>query len=385
MTGLLPSEVLAALDRHLPDAIALRQRLHAEPRGSGDETDTAELVTAALGDPGVTVAKTGRLVQLGDGDRGVALRAELDALPVVERTGVPWASVNGFMHACGHDVHLAALVAASSAIVDAGGGLVALLQPREETSPSGAADVVESGVLADHGVRAVIGAHLQPAVARATIAVTPGLVNASSDELELLVIGRGGHAGYPHTVADPVLALANAVLALQQVSARRVDPVHGAVCMITEIHAGMAANVVPDVACARGTLRLMRNEHRSLVAGQLREIAQAAAATYGCTAELTVTPGEPVLDNDPALARAAAAILETAGWAVRSDFRSFGADDFSHFGTVLPALMLFVGVGRDGGAGLHDPSFLPPDDAVAAVAQALVAGYLGATTAAPLL
>ncbi|HET6876008.1 MAG TPA: M20 family metallopeptidase [Jatrophihabitans sp.] len=381
MTGPLPNEVLAALDRHLPAAVALRHRLHADPRGSGDETDTAELVAAALGAPGVTVAKTGRLVQLGDGDHAIALRSELDALPVVERTGAAWASANGFMHACGHDVHLAALVAACAAIADTGGGVTALLQPREESSPSGAADVVESGVLADHGIRAVVGAHLQPAVESGTIAVTPGLVNASSDELELLVTGRGGHAGYPHTVADPVLALANAVLALQQVAARRVDPVHGAVCMITEIHAGTAANVVPDVARARGTLRLMRNEHRSLVAEQLREIAEAAAATYGCTAELTVTPGEPVLDNDPALARAASAILVAAGWTVRSDFRSFGADDFSHFGTVLPALMLFVGVGRDRGAGLHDPSFLPPDEAIGAVAQALVAGYLGAAAA----
>jgi amidohydrolase len=367
--------LLAALDEELPAVVDLRHRLHADPRGFGDEADTAATVAAALGEDGTVVAGTGRLVSVGPEPR-VVLRAELDALPLTERTGVPWAARNGCMHACGHDVHLAAVVAAARAIAATGGGVAALLQPREEGNPSGAADVVGSGVLTRLRARAVLAAHVQPAVAAGTMAVTAGSVNASADEIEISVSGRGGHAGYPHTIADPVLALAAVVVALQQVAARRVDPVHGAVCVITQLSAGEASNVVPERAAARGTLRLMTAEDRRRVPAVLREIARSVAHGYGCEAELTVIDGEPVLDNDPVLARGAAALLADEGWRVRTDFRSFGADDFSHYAAVAPSLMVFVGTGAPGLPGLHDPRFLPPDETVRSVAQALLAGYL---------
>ncbi len=368
--------LLEALDDELPTAVELRHRVHADPRPSGNEADTAAAVAAALGEVGVVVAGTGRLVPLGAHEPRVVLRAELDALPLEERTGVPWSSRNGCMHACGHDVHLAALVAAARAIAAAGGSVAALLQPREEVNPSGAADVVASGMLSRGGVGAVIAAHLQPAVAAGTMAVTPGVVNASADEIELVVTGRGGHAGYPHTVADPVLALSAVVVALQQLPARRIDPVHGAVCMITQLSAGSASNVVPQRAVARGTLRLMNPADRHRAAGLVGDIAEPVARGYGCTAQVTVTDGEPVADNDPVLARAAGALLADQGWRVRTDFRSFGADDFSHYSAVAPALMVFVGTGTPGRPGLHDPQFLPPDETVGEVAQALLAGYL---------
>jgi amidohydrolase len=227
-------------------------------------------------------------------------------------------------------------------------------------------------------VRAVVGAHLQPVVADGTMAVTPGVVNASADEIELVVTGRGGHAGYPHTVADPVLALAAIVLALQQLPARLIDPVHGAVLVVTQLSAGTASNVVPERATARGTLRLMTAEDRRRVPDLLRDVAASVAQGYGCTAELTVIAGEPVLDNDPVLARRAGALLADAGRRVRTDFRSFGADDFSHYSALGPALMIFVGVGAPDEPGLHDPRFLPPDNTVRSVAQALLAGYLAA-------
>jgi amidohydrolase len=267
-------------------------------------------------------------------------------------------------------------VAAARAIAAAGGSVAALLQPREEANPSGAAEVVASGVLSAGRFGAVIAGHLQPAVAAGTMAVTPGVVNASADEIEIVVTGRGGHAGYPHTVADPVLALSAVVVAVQQVSARRIDPVHGAVCMITQLSAGSASNVVPERAVARGTLRLMTAADRTRAASIVGDIAGSVARGYGCSAEVTVIDGEPVLDNDPVLARGAGALLADHGWRVRTDFRSFGADDFSHYSAVAPALMVFVGTGTAGRAGLHDAEFLPPDETVAAVAQALLAGYV---------
>lgn len=374
----------AALERELSAAVELRHRLHADPRGWGDESDTAEELVFALGTTEVVpVAGTGRLVTLRTGRSGspaIALRAELDALPMVERTDVPWRATGPLMHACGHDVHLAAVVAACRAVVACGGpaDVVALLQPREEGAPSGARDIVISAVLDRLDVRAVIGAHVQPRVPDGTFAVTSGLVNASVDEFRIRISGRVGHAGYPHRVADPVLALAAVIVALQQIPARRVDPVAGAVCVVTEMHAGQTANIIPGEASARGTLRLMRDDDRTSMIEVLSEIAESTAAAHRCTAEVTIVPGEPALLNDPWLASATANLLAAGGRRVSTDFRSFGADDFSWYGRSRPSLMIFVGVD---GPGLHDPAFLPPDEAVRTVAEALLAGYSAAVSA----
>jgi amidohydrolase len=380
----LAAMLRAAVRDELVAARSLRRRLHAAPRVSGDETDTTVMVVEALGaGGGLEIADKGRVVLVGGGgsSRGcIALRAELDALPVTEATGVSWAATDGAMHACGHDVHLAATVAACRAIarVDGPVTVAAVLQPREETAPSGARDIVASGILDELGVRAIVGAHVQPQIASGRIAVTAGLVNASVDEFEITVRGSGGHAGYPHTVRDPIVALASIVLNLQQIAARRIDPVHGAVCMVGGLSAGTATNVVPPTAHAFGSLRLMRAEDRDQAAKELVEIVAASAAAYGCQADVRLSDGEPALRNDPALAQAAAHVLRTEGYPVVDDFRSFGADDFAHYGERVPALMMFVGV--DGGAGLHDPRFLPPDDAVDTVADALIAGYVAAVT-----
>ncbi|MEV6900138.1 amidohydrolase [Amycolatopsis sp. NPDC051372] len=375
----------AALADELPDAVELRHRLHADPRASGDEEDTARLAAAALGaGEGVGVAKTGRLVELPGEHAGpaVALRAELDGLPIVERTGVAWASDSGLMHACGHDVHLAALVAVCRAARRVGvpRRLVAVLQPREETAPSGALDIVESGVLEEFGVETVIGAHVQPRLAHNVVSAAPGPVNASTDEFEVVLHGQGGHAGYPQLVRDPVLALSQLVVSLQQLASRRIDPVHGAVCTVGRIHAGTAANIVPNTATALGSLRLMRATDRVHALEVLAEIVHSTARAYGCTADLQISPCEPVLVNDPALAAAAQTWLLDGGADVDVDFRSFGADDFAHYcGTGTRGLMLFVGLGDTAGApSLHDEVFLPEDAAVGQVARALMAGYLAA-------
>jgi amidohydrolase len=222
----------------------------------------------------------------------------------------------------------------------------------------------------------MIGAHVQPALPAATIAVTAGLVNASVDEFEIVMTGRVGHAGYPHTVADPVLALAAATVNLQQIPARRADPVHGSVCVVTEVHAGASANVVPAEARARGTLRLMRDEDRVAMGAALTSIVEHTAAAYGCSATVRLIEGEPSLRNDAHLAAATAQVLRANGHHVVNDFRSFGADDFAHYCRSIPALMIFVGVD---GPGLHDPTFVPPDSAIRSVAHALLAGYVAAS------
>ena len=372
----------AAVADELPGAVALRHRLHADPRVSGDEADTAaEVVRALDAGPGHAVAGTGRIVRIGGDGPPVALRAELDALPIVERTGVPWASTRAAMHACGHDVHLAALVAVGRAASRIGVDvpILAVLQPREESAPSGADDIVRSGVLT--GVRAIVAAHLQPRLPDGVVAVTPGPVNAATDEFEVTVTGAGGHAGYPHVARDPVLALCQTVVSLQQVASRRFDPVLGAVCSIGQISGGSAVNVVPETASARGTVRVMRDEDRAVAAALIEEIVAHTAAAYGCSGQVRFDPGEPVLVNDPALAAGAAARLTAAGVTTDATFRSYGADDFSHYCGVTRGLMLFVGTAPpDGSAapGLHHERFLPPDRMIGRIAEALLAGYLAA-------
>jgi amidohydrolase len=370
-----------AVADELTGAVALRHRLHADPRLSGSEEDTAAAVVAALdAGPGVRVAETGRAVRIGGDGPPVALRAELDALPITERTAVPWASPTGVMHACGHDVHLAALVAVGRAAARIGVDvpMLMLLQPREEAAPSGAADIVDSGLLAAERVRAVIAAHVQPRVAAGMIAVTPGPVNAATDEFEITITGRGGHAGYPHTTRDPVLALCQTVVSLQQIASRRFDPVLGAVCSVGEISGGSAVNVVPGSASARGTIRVMREEDRATAASMITEIVTHTAAAYGCEGTVQLILGEPVLVNDPELAAGAAQRLDRIGVPTEVSFRSYGADDFSYYCQSGRGLMLFVGLGADDGTGLHHELFLPDDTAIPLVAEALLAGYLAA-------
>ncbi len=368
-----------AVRRELDEAVALRHTLHAEPRLSGDELDTAALVAAAIGGgDGRTVAGTGRVVEVADGPgRPVMLRTELDALPLTERTNVSWASTNGAMHACGHDVHMAALVAVcrSARALTLPAPLVALLQPREEGADSGAQDVVAEGGLA--GVDAVVAAHVQPALPPGVVAVTPGPVNASIDEFTITVRGRGGHSGYPHTVTDSVLALSTVVVALQQLGARRVDPVVGIACMVNQLHAGSANNVVPEQAVGSGTVRTMRDDDRRRAHEALRDIASHVALAHGCTAEVDIVRGEPPLVNDQHLATRAHVLLEELGHPATADFRSFGSDDFANYSDHARVLMAFVGTGDDGGR-LHDATYLPDDAYVATIADALIAGYCAA-------
>jgi amidohydrolase len=370
------------VERELADAVELRHRLHADPRVTGSEHETALALVDAIGFGDVVpVAQTGRLVRLfrAPAEAAVALRAEMDALPITERTNVPWRSANGAMHACGHDVHMAALVA----VVRAARGialplpLLALLQPREEGATSGARDVVEQGGLS--GVGDVVAAHLQPQLEPGVVAVTPGAVNAGTDEFTVMVTGRGGHSGYPHTVADAVLALSAIVVLLQQVAARRIDPVVGAICMVTQLRAGSANNVVPDAATASGTVRTMRAEDRARAHAAIEEIAAHTAAAYGCTARVEYAICEPPLVNDASLATAALPLLHQLGHRTDTDFRSFGSDDFSYYGDQARTLMMFVGTGRSTG-GLHDATYLPDDSYVAVVADALIAGYCAAAS-----
>jgi amidohydrolase len=374
-----------ALLDEIDGAITLRHRLHARPSLSGEEEPAALVLEEALGIPMERTAVTGRVGRVGPGDGpAVLLRAELDALPVREATGAAYASLDGHMHACGHDVHQAALVAVVRAArhLDLPVGLVPLLQPREETYPSGAKDAVDSGVLSRYAVSAAIGAHVHPTVPLGTVATGAGVVNAAADELEIVLRGRGGHGAYPHHAADPVAAVAHVVLALPEVLRRTVSPMRPSTLSVGHLQAGRAsANVLPSEARLLATMRTTDARDRRRIQEEVRRMATSQAAAFGLEAEVTVTAGEPVLFNDPDLVERMDRWLERAGVEVTEPMRSLGADDFSFFGEVVPSVMSFVGVqvaGHDEPPPLHHAQFLPTDDAVLQVATALMSGYLAA-------
>jgi len=380
-------KLLDPLEEELPQAVELRERLHATPEPSHEEHATSRLVSEALGVQDMqSVARTGLLARVGPPGEAVAVRAELDALPIQEETGSSFAATNGFMHACGHDVHMAALAALFRAAGKIEGSLpkplLALFQPSEEAYPSGADLIVREGVL-EEKTGAVVAAHVHPDVPWGSVSVEAGSVNASSDNLRIAVEGSGGHGAYPHRVHDPILALSQSIVALQSLVSRRLNPMHAAVFSVGWLRAGSAENVIPDAAEAGGTLRALDPADRQPLREIAREIVENTARAHGCAARVEVTEGEPATVNDPDLAEAALTMLSEAGFEPAPAMRSCGSDDFGFYGRTSPTLMLFVGIENGSGTQnvpLHHPRFLPSNEAVGAVARAQAVAFAAAAT-----
>jgi amidohydrolase len=388
--------LLAGIERALPDAVALRRRLHAAPELAHRETLTAASVAAALPVACEAVAGTGRLALVEPAGFGgsptpsglpcapIAVRAELDALPLRERTGAEFAAGGEAMHACGHDVHmaaLAALVRAAHELRDClPAPLLAVFQPSEEAYPSGAQQLAE-GALAHAPPAAVLAAHVHPELPWGTVALDAGTVNASCDTVEIVVTGEPAHGAYPHRGRDPILAVAHVVVALHAQLARRIDPLRTASLTVGVLEGGSAENVIPERALARAALRAHRPEDRRALRTLVEEVARGVASAHGCTATVELVPGEPALENDPAIVERARRLLDRAGLAAAREWRSCGSDDFAFFGALAPLAMAFVGL--DGAPGferrpLHHPELLPPDEAVGAVARTQAILYAAA-------
>ncbi len=384
-TDPLLGPLLAALDRELPSAVELRRHLHAHPELAHAEQQTAARLTDALPVAATTVAGTG-LAALIPGASGapVALRAELDGLPIREHTGVSFSASGETMHACGHDVHMAALIAlvrAAHALGEAlPAPLLAIFQPSEEAYPSGAEELAR-GALADFAPRAILAAHIHPELPWGAVGLDPGIVNASCDAIEIVVEGKPTHGAYPHHGRDPVLALAEIVVALHAQLWRRIDPLHPAVLTIGQLQAGSAENVIPARATARGALRAYRVEDRRALAELTEQVVSGVAAASGCTGRVELTRGEPALANDERIVRTARGMLTAADLRAAPPWRSCGSDDFAFFGELAPLAMAFVGL--DGAPGfeprpLHHPELLVPDEALAAVARTQAVLFLAA-------
>jgi amidohydrolase len=383
----LLERLLEGITRELPRAVALRKRLHASPELAHAEEHTAESVAADLPVPCQTAAGTGRLALVAPhGERApIAVRAELDGLPIEERTGAPFAAHGGVMHACGHDVHMAALVALTRAAHELGDALpaplLAIFQPSEEAYPSGAAELMSSGELATLAPAAIVAAHVHPQLPWGAVGLDTGAVNASCDAIEITVEGEPTHGAYPHQGRDPILAVSQVVVALHAEIGRRIDPLSAASLTIGVLRGGSAENVIPGHAVARGALRAHRPEDREALRAMVEEVTAGIASAHGCTGSVVIVPGEPALENDSAIVTRARGLLGDAGLAAAETWRSCGSDDFAFFSALAPVAMAFVGL--DGAERfitrpLHHPEFLPPDDAVGAVARAQAVLYLAA-------
>jgi len=387
-TEALLGRLLQAVEDELEVAVELRHRLHAAPELAHAEERTAAAVAEQMPVECVRAAGTGRIARIGsDAPGAVGVRAELDGLPLQERTGARFCAREGAMHACGHDVHMAALVALARAAHTLAGELpaplLAIFQPSEEAYPSGAEQLAR-GELARLAPAAIVAAHIHPELPWGSVALDAGAVNASCDAVEITIEGEPSHGAYPHRGRDPILALAQAVVALHAEVGRRIDPQAPAVLTVGVLEAGHAENLIPAQARARAALRAYRPADRAALREMVCEVVAGVAAAHGCRGSVSLVEGEPALENDPQIVSRARRLLEAARLRPAEQWRSCGSDDFAFFGELAPLALGFVGL--DGAPGfvarpLHHPELLPPDSAVGAVARAQAVLYLAAATA----
>jgi hippurate hydrolase len=318
------------------------------------------------------VAGTGlvaRVPGLDSAAPAVAIRGDIDALPITEETGAPFASqVPGVMHACGHDVHASWAVGAAHllAAAPARGDVLIVLQPAEEVG-RGAMAILESGAL--DGVHAIVGGHVDMRFELGQVVAEPGPLAASADSFAVELVGRGGHAARPHDARDPIVAAAALITALQTIVARRLAPGEPAVVTVGVLQAGTVGNIIPERARIAGTLRAVRPDTRAALEEELRRTAAGVAAAHGVEASVTVSRGPPPLVNpEDAIGWARAAIAEVLGDAalVRLTAPNLGGEDFACYLERMPGCFLRIGARAPGGAvsHAHSPRFLPDDRTV---------------------
>lgn len=361
-----------AADLHA-QIIAWRRHIHANPELSFHEFNTAAYVETMLGEMGIKsqrMAKTGVVAVIhGSKENGktVALRADMDALPITEKNEVEYNSKNeGVMHACGHDVHTSCLLGAAYLLNETRQhwkGIVKLIfQPGEEKLPGGASLMIEEGVLTNPVPEAIFGQHVMPFIETGKVGFRSGIYMASTDEIYLTVKGKGGHGAMPHLNIDPVAIAAQMITSLQQVVSRNANPTVPSVLSFGKVMANGATNVIPDQVYMEGTFRTMDESWRAHAHERIKEIVNSVCNMYGASAELEIRKGYPVLKNDETLtvqARQAAEdylgkenIVDLDLW--------MAAEDFAFYSHQLPACFYRLGTGnKEKGitSSVHTPTF----------------------------
>lgn len=352
------------------------QWLHRHPELSWQERETTVYLRGLLEQWGIPVLDTGldtglcAVIEGGLPGPTVALRADIDALPVTEETGLPWASETpGKMHACGHDFHMAALLGAARLLQQQAASLPGrvklVFQPAEESS-QGAARVMETGVLEDVG--AIFGLHVMPTLPKGLVGLTEGGNFAAIGRFAIQVKGKGCHAAQPHQGADPILAAAQLVQALQSVVSRNVDPMRPAVLSVTHMEAGSTWNVVPPEAFLEGTIRCFDEITQSVLDSRMEQICQGVAAASGTEITLEWTARHPGTDNSPALVALAESTARRLGMESARVLPTMLGEDFAFYQKKIPGLFITYGME---GAPLHHPSFAADPDYLDRASQLL--------------
>ncbi len=396
--GSYDQTITAAIRSCEETIIAARHQIHANPELGNREFETAALVAGHLTALGLEVrtgvAHTGVVGILRGGKPGpvVALRADMDALPVTEETDLPFRSTKrttyndrevGVMHACGHDIHTSILMGVASVLTDLkeelAGSVLFIFQPAEEGSPAGesggASLMIEEGVFEGVEPSAIFALHIDPQVPVGDIIYTAGPALAASDGFSITVTGKQTHAARPHTGIDPIVMAAQVVLALQTIPSRTLDPLDSCVVTVGMIHGGERSNIIPENVRLTGTVRSYSDDVRDTVERRMTEIVEGITKAGGGSYQLNYSRGLPPTINDPALVRS---MIPTLQAALGSDHVIEGApwmasEDFSYYARLVPGFIFFLGSLKEGteSGDLHNPSMRADDSAIPVGIRAL--------------
>jgi amidohydrolase len=363
--------------------IALRRAIHQEPELAFKEEKTAARLESALRELGIAdlrrVAGTGIVARVPGTHKAapcVAIRGDMDALPIREETGLPYASRNdGVMHACGHDVHATWAVGAAALLrrQPARGDVLIVLQPAEEIG-AGASAMLESGALTE--AKAIFGGHVDRRFELGQVVADHGPLAASADSFEITIRGQGAHAARPHEARDPIVAAAALITALQTIMARRLNPATPGVVTVGQVSAGTAPNVIPDTAQLRGTIRAVDAASRTLMTEELRRLADSICAAHGVRAEVSLPEGTPPVVNPEgvtALARRAVSRVLGDSALVPLGFLNLAGEDFAFYMERMPGCFLRIGAREPGGPVIaaHSPRFHPAEESILVGASVL--------------
>lgn len=377
-----------AVSEALPEFVSLRHDMHRHPELAFQEHRTSALVAERLRAYGfdVTTGVGGTgvvgVLRKGAGEKSMMLRADMDALPILEASGVSYASTTaGTMHACGHDGHTAILLLAARILSQRSfsGTLNLVFQPAEEIG-AGAQRLISDGLFERFPTDAIFGLHNWPGEPVGRLGVIAGPAMSAIDRAIVKVIGRGGHGASPHETVDPVVAASSIVMALQSIVSRNIDPRDAAVVSVGSIHGGEASNVIPDHVELKLTIRSFDPAVRELLERRIETLVNAQAASYGCTVEIDYMRGFPALINHAREAEFARSVARSSFGAesILNDFKPrMASEDFGHYLTVKPGAFIFVGNGDT--APLHSPRYDFDDTALGPAASLwvrLVEAYL---------
>ena len=368
-------DVVPEISEH---AIAIRREIHRVPELGFEEERTAAIVGRELDALGIEhrrVAKTGVIGIVRGARPGLVagLRADMDALPLDERSGESFSSeVPGKMHACGHDAHTAMLLGAARVLqadrANLCGTTVLIFQPAEE-GPGGALPMIEAGALDDPPVDAIAMLHVDVRLDTGTVGFIPGACNAAADEFHVTIVGKGGHGASPHTAVDTIPCAAATVLALQNLAARETDPLKTIVVTIGTIEGGYRNNIIADRVFMTGTFRTQDAQIRGEIEGRARRIVENVAAAYGATGTLDVIWGYPAVVNDAELASTFRAYMEAeTSVPVLAPAATMGGEDFAYFAERVPGLLIRHGIRNVAKGSVHpghSPQFRLDEDALA--------------------